>query len=334
MPLTKNLDFIQSLILRGLRKIETSFLPLAENRNVWVRYYAANDSYITAKRSSVTSQQQVEQAVILGCGYVGQAVARHWYRAGLHVTATTTTPKKASQLEAIASRAVVIRGDDAPALVRLLADQDVLLVSISASAASGRQNYRDSYLATAETLAQVLPYTALRQVIYTSSFGVYGNHGGHWVTEETAIAPTTTNNQVLADTEQCLLRTATENRAVCVLRLGGIYGPGRELLKIFGRRAGTVMDGDGKSPSNWIHLNDIVGAIDFARQHCLSGIYNLVQDTVLSRRDLLDRLFQAYDLDPVTWNPDIPDNRPHNVKVSNQKLKDAGYCFVHPDFGL
>ena len=138
----------------------------------------------------------------------------------------------------------------------------------------------------------------------------------------------------MADAEQCLLSIASEQQSVCVLRLGGIYGPGRELLKIFRRRSGTTMDGDGKDPSNWVHLDDIVGAIDFARTHRLNGIYNLVQDTILSRRDLLDCLFQTYDLPGVEWNPQVAGGRSHSVKVSNQKLKDAGYSFIHTDFWM
>ena len=273
-------------------------------------------------------------AVILGCGYVGRQVAQRWLSQGLNVTATTTRAAKVTELEAIQggnrhAKAVVVRGDDPASLASLLANQDVVLVAV---ASQGRASYKDTYLATAQTMAQVLPNTPVKQVIYTGSFGVYGNHGGHWVTEETAIAPTSENSQFMADAEQCLLNVASDQRQVCVLRLGGIYGPGRELRKIFRRRPGTVMEGDGKDPSNWVHLDDIVGAIDFVRTHQLNGIYNVVQDTILSRRDLLDRVCQVYHLPPVTWNPDGPGRRSHSVKVSNQKLKDAGYSFIHTDF--
>ncbi|NEQ97245.1 MAG: SDR family oxidoreductase [Cyanothece sp. SIO2G6] len=275
--------------------------------------------------------QDIKRLVILGCGYVGQRVAQRWLEAGFQVTVTTTTPEKVPQLEPIASTVTVVRGDDPDRMQQLLADQDGVLVSIGAP---NRQEYRGTYLATAQTLAQVLPHTAIQQVIYTGSFAVYGNHGGHWVTEETAIAPTTDNNQILADTEQCLLQMARPDRSVCILRLGGIYGPNRELLKIFRRVAGATLDGDGHQPSNWVHIDDIVGAIAFAQQHQLSGIYNLVQDTIISRRELLERVCQTYNLPPVQWNPVVPSNRPHNVKVSNQKIKTAGYRLIHPDFWL
>lgn len=274
-------------------------------------------------------------AVILGCGYVGRRLAEDWLHQGLNVTTTTTTPAKVDDLKTIGQmthpNVVVIRGDDAKALETLLSNQTVLLVAV---ASQGKRSYQDTYLATAQTLAQVLPHTTIRQVIYTGSFGVYGNHGGHWVTEDTAIAPATDNAQVMADAEHALLSIASEQQRVCILRLGGIYGPGRELLKIFRRRSGTVMAGDGKDPSNWIHLDDIAGAIDFARTHQLQGIYNLVQDTILSRRELLDRLFETYHLPGVHWDPSLPGRRSHSVKVSNQKIKNAGYTFIHQDFWM
>jgi nucleoside-diphosphate-sugar epimerase len=137
----------------------------------------------------------------------------------------------------------------------------------------------------------------------------------------------------MLDTEQVLLSAVTEQRQVCIFRLGGIYGPGRELAKIYGRTAGTTRQGTGQEASNWIHLEDIVGAIDWAQCHELSGLYNLVQDEIPTVRDLLDRVCQAHHLVPVQWDATQPSARPYNVRVSNQKLKAAGYTFRHPTFG-
>ncbi|MGF1498365.1 MAG: SDR family oxidoreductase [Elainellaceae cyanobacterium] len=266
-------------------------------------------------------------AVILGCGYVGKAVARHWQSDGLTVTATTTSPGRLAELEAIAHQAMILRGDDAETLRNVLADADVVLVSVGAPSADA---YEATYLDTAKTLVDVLPNTTVRQVIYTGSYAVYGDQGGAWVNEETAIAPSNHNGEILAETEQILLKAATDQRAVCVFRLGGIYGPGRELMRIFRRAAGSTRPGDGSDASNWIHLDDIVGAIAFAEQHRLSGLYNLVQTEPTTTGELTNRVLQAQQLPPVTWDASQPSQRPYNARVSNQKLRDAGYEFVHP----
>lgn len=266
--------------------------------------------------------------IIIGCGYVGKAVAQVWKQQGLTVTATTTRPDRLTELESMVDRAVVLKGNDAAALRSTLSDQQVVLLSVGAPNPSA---YEETYLHTAKTLVSVLAEVpAVQQVIYTGSYAVYGDRQGDWVTETTPVLPANRNGEILAETEQVLLSAASDPRSVCVLRLGGIYGPGRELLKIFGRAAGTTRPGDGSDASNWVHLDDIVGAIDFARVHHLNGIYNLVQDVPTTTGELLDRLFQAHQLPPVAWDANQTSTRPYNAKVSNQKLRDAGYQFQHP----
>ena len=118
---------------------------------------------------------------------------------------------------------------------------------------------------------------------------------------------------------------------ICILRLGGIYGSGRELVKIFSRYAGTTRPGNGEDITNWIHLDDIVAAIEFVRSHQLAGIYNLVDDARLCSRELLARLFEKHNLPQVSWDASISGIRPYNARVSNQKIKDAGYQLIHPE---
>jgi len=281
------------------------------------------------------------KATILGCGYVGQAVAIAWEAQGINVTATTTQPERMADLEAIATHAVIVHGNDAPALQSLLADQDVVLISVGAPQRTVAA-YEETYLHTAKTLKSILPQTAVQQVIYTGTCAVYGDHDGAWVNEKTAIAPRSRTSEILADTEQVLLSMAKAEGAdatrsatrVCVLRMGGIYGPGRELARIFSRAAGQERPGDGSEPSNWIHLDDIARAILFASHYRLNGIFNLVQDHPPSRRDLIDWVCRTHQLTPVRWNPDAPSERSYNAKVSNQKIRQAGYVFTHPSFSL
>lgn len=265
---------------------------------------------------------------IIGCGYVGRAVAQYWRQAGCTVTATTTTPDRLDELSKISDRALIVHGNDPTTLCSALTNQDTVLVSVGAK---GPNSYEETYLNTAKTLAEVLPeLPSVRQIIYTGSYAVYGDRQGAWVDELTPVMPANRNGEILAETEQCLLGTATPQRQVCVFRLGGIYGPGRELVKIFSRAAGKTRPGTGSEPSNWIHLDDIVGAIAFARQQRLSGIYNLVQDVTLTSRELIEQVCQRHHLEPVQWDASQPSDRPYNAKVSNQKLKAAGYQLQHP----
>ena len=266
---------------------------------------------------------------IIGCGYVGKAIAHHWHHElGFNVTATTTTPERVATLEEVAQRVVVVKGDDSSGLLSVLQDQETVLLSIGAKNADV---YEQTYLHTAQTLVSVLKQApTVRQVIYTGSYAVYGDRGGAWVDESSPVAPANSNGQILAQTEQVLLSASRDNLNVCILRLGGIYGPGRELVKIFGRVAGKILPGDGSDTTNWIHLDDIVATIEFARSNRLQGIYNLVDDAHLTRYELLEMVCQHYYLSKVIWDSSSNSDRPYNARVKNQKIKDAGYQLIHP----
>ncbi len=269
------------------------------------------------------------KVAIIGCGYVGTAMAQKWQSQGLVVLATTTRHERVSELATVADRIEVLLGNDAPQLRTALADQQVVLLCVGPKRGA---NYADTYLSTAQTLAQILPETGVKQLIYTSTSSVYGQHQGNWVTEATAVTPASENGKVIAAAEQTLLAAANAQQQVCILRLGGIYGPGRTLAKIYGRAAGTTRPGKGDERSNWVHLDDIVGAIDWVRRHQLSGLYNVVQDDVPKVRDLIDAVCQRHGLEPVQWDETQPSSRFYNARVSNAKLKDTGYQFVHPSF--
>lgn len=266
---------------------------------------------------------------IIGCGYVGSAIAQYWQQnSSFFVTATTTTPQRAPALKSVAQKVVVVSGNDPEALQSVLQNQDVVLLSIGAKNANV---YEETYLQTAISLVSVLrQITNVRQLIYTGSYAVYGDRNVAWVSEETPVAPSNSNGEILSQTEDVLLSAKSENLRVCILRLGGIYGLNRELIKIFGRVAGTTRPGDGNDTTNWIHLDDIVGAIEFVRQNNLQGIYNLVDDAHLTSRELLETLLTKHNLPPVIWDSSLKSNRPYNAKVSNQKIKDAGYQLIHP----
>jgi len=268
------------------------------------------------------------KVAIIGCGYIGTAVAQYWHQQlGFVVTATTTTPERFATLSPIASRVVVVKGNDPVALQSVVQDQDTVLLSVGAA---NPNVYEETYLHTAQTLVSVLKNSSVKQLIYTGSYAVYGDRNGDWIDESSPVAPANSNGQILYDTEQVLLSASSLDRHVCILRLGGIYGPSRELVKIFGRVAGTTRPGKGDDAANWIHRDDIVAAIEFARMHQLQGIYNLVDDAHLTIGELLDKVCDQHNLPKVMWDESLKSVRPYNARVSNQKIKDAGYQFIYP----
>lgn len=264
---------------------------------------------------------------IIGCGYVGTAVARHFYPLGNVVTTTTTTPARLQELEAISDRVVVVKGNDASALKSVLENQDTVLLSVGAKG----NPYEEVYLQTAKTLVSVLAEnSSVIQVLYTGSCAVYGDKKGAWVDEDSLVEPTNEKGEILSKTEQILLSVSSQDLRVCILRLGGIYGPGREIIKIFSRVSGMTRPGDGSAIANWVHLEDIVRAIAFACEQRLQGIYNVVDDEKITRKQMLDRLFAKHNLPNVIWDASIQNTGSYNARVSNQKIKEVGYQLIHP----
>ena len=267
--------------------------------------------------------------VIIGCGYVGTAVAKLWSQKGHQLTVTTTTPERVSELQNITPQVVVMKGNDSSTMQDILQNQEVVLLSIGDRYRIG---YKQTYLETAQTLLTALKKTStVEQIIYTGSYSVYGDKNGEWVDENSFVKPATEGGKILHETEQVLLSTSTPQRRVCILRLGGIYGPGRELVKIFSRWEGQTRPGSGDDITNWIHLDDIVGGLEFATKKHLQGIYNLVSNVPIISRELLDGLHKYQGLGKIYWDASTNSTRPFNARVSNQKLRNEGFELVHPE---
>lgn len=265
---------------------------------------------------------------IIGCGYVGSAVARLWHQAGHEVTVTTTTPAKQQQLQAIASKVAVVTGNDLTGLKKIVAERDVVLLSVGSKQRTP-ETYRQAYLETAQNVVAAIRATpGVKQLIYTSSYGILKDNSGATIDETVTVEPKDEFSAILHQTEQELLSVPESDRT-CILRLAGIYGPQRELIKIFRRVAGSTRPGSGHEYTNWIHLEDIVRAIDFVRAKQLQGIYHLNSDEVLTLKEFFERLFSAHNLPPVTWDSSQTSTRASNIKLSNQKIEDAGFELAH-----
>ncbi len=274
-----------------------------------------------------------ENIAIIGCGYVGTALAAQWQLQGHFVTGTTTRPERATALQTTVGRVAVIKGEDIEAVRTVVRDQDTIVVSVAptSSYAVGADVYETVYLETARNLAKAISQSSeAQQIVYLSSGSVYGDRSGGWVDESTPVAPTTSRSQVLYEAEQTLLAAASDRHKVCILRLGGIYGPGRELVGMFGGLAGTTLPGTGDRVINWIHRDDILSAIEFARARQLQGIYNLVDDAELTVRGLIELMCRQYDLPNVSWDSSQPTTPRSSLRVSNRKLKAAGYKLRYP----
>lgn len=197
--------------------------------------------------------------MIFGCGYVGAAVARWALSAEMRVTALTRNQASAIVLREVGINSVVadLASSTWHDVVEAAPDFAVDCVS---PGGGGTDAYRHSYLEGMESIsAWASARGAIGSFIYTSSTSVYPQGDGAHVDESAPIHAATDRAQVLIDAEAKVRSSPSGWRRWFILRLAGIYGPGRHHL-LEQVRAGEVA-GSGEHHLNLIHRDDIVTAV-------------------------------------------------------------------------
>lgn len=270
--------------------------------------------------------------VIIGCGYVGMEVAAIWKKRGYHVTSTTRSPERLDALSRVSQKSVIIRGSDEDELVPLIANNDVIVVTIAADSA---EHYESAYLNTAQIFRHLaLGLNMPRHLIYTSSTSIYGDHQGQWVDETSPLLSKSEQGKILIEAEKHYLSLSEIGWSPCILRLAEIYGPGRELSTRVKQLEGHILPGSGEYYTNMVHKQDCASALDYALRHNLEGIYNLADDDHPKRKELYHTLSKQHHLPEVKWDPSQTGLHTGNKRVSNHKIKAEGFAFHHPHRSL
>lgn len=263
---------------------------------------------------------------ILGCGYVGQAVAKKWTEDGHEVIVSTRKPERISELKKVSKNVFILQ----PGLMKeFLQPLEALLVSVAPSRFASIEEYQDAYLSTAQNLLRNLANCPqLQQIIYTSAISVYGDLKGGWADETSAAIPNSKHAEILYDTEKFYQSMASPSLNVCIFRLGDIYGPGREFEGRMHRMQGKILPGTGENYTNMVHLSDIVSAINFALNNNLEGIYNLCNDFHVPVKPFYNEICRKEKLPPVQWDPTKESPYGGDMRISSQKIKDLGFIFT------
>ena len=210
---------------------------------------------------------------ILGLGYSARHFVRKFGGSFSHVAGTVRDPAQRNDLADIELHGFS-GGSPTDDTAERIGDADVVLVSIPPGSTGD-----PALAAFGDALAG-----HRRKIIYLSTIGVYGDHGGAWVDESTPPQAAFERTRLRLAAEQAWMDIVPGN--VAILRLAGIYGPGRSALVTL--RAGTarriIKPGQ---VFNRIHADDIASAIMAAIGHQGGGIFNVCDDEPAPPQDVI-----------------------------------------------
>ncbi|SFS01934.1 Nucleoside-diphosphate-sugar epimerase [Halomicrobium zhouii] len=281
------------------------------------------------------------RVAILGCGYVGLELCRQLADRGHDVVGVR---RSATGVEAVEDAGGVgVQADvTEPDSLESVPDADALVFAAS-SGGRGAEAAREIYV---EGLRTTIDHFGARdgapdRLVYTSSTGVYGDHDGDWVDEETPLDPTTEKTRVLAEAERVAREGAAEwGIDGTVARYAGLYGPDRYRLDRY--LDGPVTEGY----LNMVHRDDAAGAVRYLLTEDLArdDVVLVVDDEPVEKWAFADWLADECGVDRPPKRTkaarladgDLSDAARRRIETSkrcsNERLRDLGYEYRFPTF--
>lgn len=222
--------------------------------------------------------------LIFGCGYLGYRVAKRWKLAGHDVTVITRNREKASQLRGEGLQALVADILD-PRSMDSLPPAETVLFAVGYDRKVGNgplPSIQSVYADGLRNVTEAIDSEALKRFVYISSTGVYGTGDGGDVDESSPCHPNREGGKACLAAEDVLTTSCAAAQAI-ILRLAGIYGPGR-IPRAADLTAGKPVEVDPESWLNLIHVDDAAEIVLAADERAPAPFLCVVSDGVPVRR--------------------------------------------------
>ena len=272
------------------------------------------------------------RTLIIGCGYVGEALGQRLIALGHTVTGVRRESADNDRLAKLGIRPLNLDITQSDSLDALAEPFDHIVVAVSSSR-GGREAHQRVFGAGIVNVCAWLKTHTARSVVFISSTSVYRQTEGEWVDEKSHTAMDTATSKTLRNAED---QIASVVSPVTILRSSGIYGPGRGyLFQQFMNGAATI-EGTGERFLNMVHRDDLAKAI-IRSFDGNGGTFNITDDEPVSQLNFFEWLSERTNrpLPPFAPEPD-PSTRKRgitNKRVSNKRFKEAlGFEYTHPTF--
>ena len=212
----------------------------------------------------------MQKVFIAGCGYIGERIAKSCRESGAGVICMVRSPEHAALLES-SGYTTIVSSLDAPATLPSLNLSGSILFYLVPPPGGGITDSR-----ARNFIAHVSEIDTFAKIVYVSATSVYGNTGRDVVTEGSPAIPDSAMGKRRLDAETAFLEYgAARNVSVVILRVSGIYGPGRlPLMQI--SQGQPLLNEDESGPSNRIHADDLTAVCIAAALHGVPGdIFNV-----------------------------------------------------------
>ena len=243
---------------------------------------------------------------ILGCGWLGKALAIHLVGKGYYVKGSTTNETKVADLSAHNITPFVIKFDPVPQGEGLpeFFHADILIITIPPRRKSGQT---EQYRQQIEAVAAEAERGRVKAVLFISSTSVYPELNR--VVTETDADP----ESYLVEVENILRKNSAFKTTI--LRFGGLIGPDRHPGKFL---AGKKDVAGAENPVNIIHRDDCIAIIEkIISQNVWGEVFNACSDRHPSKREYYEKASEELGLRPPAFS-----TQPSSFKiVSSEKLK-------------
>jgi nucleoside-diphosphate-sugar epimerase len=247
---------------------------------------------------------------VLGCGWLGMALAEKAIEKGYSVNATSTTPSKILRLESTQINPFLLEVNESEIKGEDLFFNDIstLIITIPPRL---RKNTNLNFNKIIDQVITKIKDFKIKKVIFLSSTSVYGFQEEE-INEESPTLGTTTSAIQLLISEKMLLKE--EKFETCVIRLGGLIGPKRSPVYSLSPKKNIL---NPNSPVNLIHQRDAVEIIlKLIVNWQPNEIYNAVTPFHPSRKNYYTEMANVANIKP-------PEFKPEGVvrgEISSQKI--------------